>query len=511
MTTLPAIAPQGTDTAHHPHHALEAQTFALTAAGQVAQNIQNADAQTQAAGIEQGQTSPLMPAQPSPLFGSANDVFNRANVISITHPHRANLVFEGNDSEYRNTLVMYRLDQDGTIRDTRLLFPDAVADGADGALLPGRSRLDFDLGAGDQIGFAILPNAVRNSISKALLEREDGHFALVNALGEPANLFNEHPGGMNLVHVDPHGAMKPVNGEYGNKLFHTTGNQAQGLQTNVDGQDHADHLVDAERGKILIGMDDRYAPESARRNGLMFTLDIGADNARALTNFSLDRPRSFRDIAGADWRASVDEIISAARLFDADGDGRLNEQEWAEFAPLLNLGPEDHRHVLGATGRGDIEALAFLLQAGDADGDGKLDAAEILEFRRRLNGDDPTVIQSFREAAGFDQRLSRSEFTATLDAHDRDGNGLTQEEWDRFAPVLGLVPADRAMFLDKTGAFDRAKFETLFDLADRDGDGHLEPQEALNLRRIAIAQFQQPDFPHLPMQALDEVEDCPDA
>ncbi|MGY6568160.1 MAG: hypothetical protein ACXIVE_04110 [Salinarimonas sp.] len=497
-------------TAHIPtnnsHQASDANTFALTAAGQVSDMIQA----TQAGQAHNG-AAPLVASPPSPLFGSAHDVFNRANVISITHPHRASLTFENNLSDYRNTLIMYRLDQDGTIRDTRLLFPDAVADGLGGALLPGRSRLDFDLEAGDQIGFAILPNAVRNSISRALLERADGHFALVNALGEPANLFNEHPGGMNLVHVDPHGAMNPINGEYGNKLFHTTGNQGQGLQTNVDGHDHADHLIDAGRGKILIGMDDRYAPESARRNGLILSLDIGAANAQALTNFALDRPRSFRDIAGADWRAGVDEIISAARLFDTDGDGRLNDQEWAEFAPLLNLGPEDHRHLLGATGRGDIEALAFLLRAGDADGDGKLDAAEILEFRRRLNGDDPTVIQSFREAAGFDQRLSRSEFTATLNAHDRDGNGLSQEEWNRFAPVLGLVPADRAMFLDKTGAFDRAKFETLFDLADRDGDGHLDPQEALNLRRIAVAQFQQPDFPHLPMQTLDEIDACPDA
>ena len=72
--------------------------------------------------------------------------------------------------------------------------------------------------------------------------------------------------------------------------------------------------------------------------------------------------------------------------------------------------------------------------------DGKLEPAEILEFRRRLNGDDPAVIQSFREAAGFDQRLSYSEFIATLDGHDSDGNGLSQEEWDSFAPVLGPDP-----------------------------------------------------------------------
>jgi len=484
------------------HQASDANTFALTAAGRISDMIHATQA-----GEAGNAAAPLVAPPPSPLSGSAQDVFNRANVISITHPHRASLTFENNQSDHRNTLVMYRLDQDGTIRDTRLLFPDAVADEAGGALLPGRSRLDFDLGAGDQIGFAVLPNAVRNGTSRELLEREDGHFALVNALGEPANLFTEHPGGMNLVHVDPHGAMNPVNGEYGNKLFHTTGNQRQGLQTNVDGHDHADQFVDAGRGKILIGMDDTYAPETAMRNGLTFSLDVGPDNARALTGFALDRPGSFRDIAGADWRAEIDEVIGAARMFDADGDGRLNEHEWAEFAPLLNLGPDDHRHVLGATGRGDIDALAFLLQAGDANGDGKLEPAEILEFRRRLNGDDPAVIQSFREAAGFDQRLSYSEFIATLDGHDSDGNGLSQEEWDSFAPVLGLTPEDRTIFLDKTGAFDREMFEGVFAQADHDGDGHLDAQEALNLRRLAMSAYQQPDFPHLPMHTLEDGAD----
>ncbi|TVR08932.1 MAG: hypothetical protein EA385_08730 [Salinarimonadaceae bacterium] len=432
----------------------------------------------------------------NPLVGSAAEVFNKAGVISITQSGTATLTFETENTDFRNTLVMYKLDAAGNIRSTQVVYPNASMMGEGGKLIPGVSHTQVDLRAGDQIGFAIVPNAFNNSHSRELLKREDGHFALVNAYGHPANLFNDHPGGMNLVHVDKWGAMRPINGEYGNKLFHTTGNQAAGIQTNVDGYDHADQLVDANRGKLLIAMDDRFAPVDADRNSLIFSLDIGRKNARALDAPLIDdRPRTFREMAGADFRANPQEIMAAARMFDKNGDGRLDAQEWAEFAPLLNLGPEHHKYVVGLRGRGDLDALGYMMAKGDANGDGQIDEHEVLEFARRLDGNDPYVIQSFREAAGIDGKLDYEEFIATAEAHDRNLDGLDQEEWNRFAPVLGLTPQDRALFLDHKGCFDVQKFKSVFHLADVDGDGQLSAREVLDLRRLVNEAFGNNDFP----------------
>jgi hypothetical protein len=131
----------------------------------------------------------------------------------------------------------------------------------------------------------------------------------------------------------------------------------------------------------------------------------------------------------------------------------------------------------------------------DVTGDGRLDQREVLELGRRLNGNNPNVIQSFREAAGVDWKLDYEEFISTAESHDKDGNGLDQQEWNRFAPVLGLTPQDRNLFLDLGGKFDIAKFVSIFSLVDTNADGHLEPNEVLELRRIVQEHFAPKPFP----------------
>lgn len=440
--------------------------------------------------------APLTTSTQPPLFGSAAEVFNRARVISFVEPTRAQLSFETENTDFKNTLVMYKLAPDGTIKETNVVFPNASMIGDGGKLMPGKSQVELDFNAGDQVGFAMVPNAFRNPLSRELLARQDGQFALVNQYGHPSNLFTEHPGGMNLVHIDPWGKMQPINGEYGNKLFHTTGNMEQGIQTNVDGHDHADQIVDPFGGRMLIGMDDRYAPENPGRESLIFKLHIGPNNARALVDPLVpERPRSFREMAGADWQLTADEALAAAHSFDRDGDGRLNAEEWAEFAPLLNLRPEDHKHLFGPKGRGDIIGLVDLLRMGDINGSGTIDEREVLELGRRLNGNDPNRIQSFREAAGFDWQLDFEEFISLAESHDANRDGFTQEEWNRFAPILGFAPDDINLFRDQWGKFNVQQFKAVFELADTDGDGRLSPREVLEMRRIVHEEFGPRQFP----------------
>jgi Ca2+-binding EF-hand superfamily protein len=432
----------------------------------------------------------------SPLAGSPSEVFAKAGVISISEPTRATLTFESEHAAFKNTLVMYKLDANGQFKETQVIFPNASTLGSDGQLLEGRSAVHINLAAGDQVGFGLLPNGFSNPLSKQLLTRPDGQLGFVNWKGEPANLLTDNPNAIQLVHIDNFGHKQPINGEFGNKMFNSVGNVSQGLVTNFDGNDHADQLVDADRGLILIGMDDLPRGEDAIRKNVLFSVDVGKNNASALNqNLVDDRPTTFRDMAGADFKASHAEIMATARMYDEDGDGKLNAQEWAKFAPLLNLTQDDHKHFVGMKGRGDLDSLSYMLQRGDVSGDGQIDEREVLDLSRRLNGNNPSVIQSFREAAGIDWKLDYEEFISTAEHHDKNGDGLDQQEWNRFAPVLGLTPQDRNLFLKPSGQFDVGKFTSVFALADTNGSGQLNPREVLELRRIVHENFAPTPFP----------------
>jgi len=468
---------------------------AVAADFKATQQMQTVDPQYHTSSVAPIST-PVIGKVNSPLAGTPAEVFAKAGVISITEPTRATVTFESEQADFKNTLVMYKLSADGQFKEAQAIFPNASALGSGGHLKDGRSAVHIDLNAGDQVGFGLLPNGFANPLSRHLLMRPDGQLGFVNWKGEPANLLQDNPNAIQLVHIDNFGHKQPISGEFGNKMFNSVGNVSQGFVTNFDGNDHADQLIDAQRGLILIGMDDVPRGAEAMRKNVLFSMDVGKNNAMALSqNLIDDRPTSFRDMAGADFRASHDEIMAAARMFDEDGDGVLNAQEWAKFAPLLNLTQDDHKHFVGMKGRGDLDSLSYMISRGDVNGDGQLDEREVLELGRRLNGNNSSVIESFREAAGIDWKLDYEEFISTAEHHDKNGNGLDQDEWDRFAPVLGLTPQDRNLFLTPSGQFDVGKFTSVFALADTNGSGQLNPREVLELRRIVHENFAPTAFP----------------
>lgn len=459
------------------------QEFMVMQAAMQAQRASQPQTTTQAA----GSAPPLVSPTTNPLSGSPAEVFARTGVISVTEPTRATVTFEGADTDFRNTLIMYKLDEQGVFKDAQTVFPNASSVESGGWMKGGQSSVEVDLAAGDKVGFALLPNGFSNHQSRELLMRDDGKLGLVDWRGQPANMLKDSPENVQLVHIDDTGMMQPISGAYGNKLLHSTGNASQGVQTNYGGNDFADQLVDAERGKLLMGFDDKLDGTETRRNSMLATLNLGKTNAAALDRAPIDdKPTSFREISGADRNASTDEVMETARMFDENGDGRLNGAEWAKFAPLLNLAAKDHKHFMGLRGRGDIDSLSYLINKGDANGDGAIGENELLELRRRLNGNDPNAIQSFREAAGADRKLDYNEFLATAESFDKNGDGFDKEEWDRFAPVLGMRPEDRELFVDAQGKFDISMFKTVFEVADVNGDGQLDSEEVMEMRRLVL-------------------------
>ncbi len=147
--------------------------------------------------------------------------------------------------------------------------------------------------------------------------------------------------------------------------------------------------------------------------------------------------------------------------FDADGDGRLREEDFralvARWSRLPGVGP-------GTQLRARVEALlmgwwAALLEAGDADGDGTVDMGELLSLVDRL----PAMVADVTATA-----------ETLFDAVDADGDGrISAQEHRRLVETWNGRP------VDMTGVFERL---------DLDGDGHLGRAEfALLWRQFWIS------------------------
>ncbi|WP_328498754.1 EF-hand domain-containing protein [Streptomyces sp. NBC_00414] len=147
--------------------------------------------------------------------------------------------------------------------------------------------------------------------------------------------------------------------------------------------------------------------------------------------------------------------------FDADGDGRLREEDFralvARWSDLPGVGA-------GTELRARVEALlmgwwAALLEVGDADGDGAVDLGELLLLVDRL----PAMVADVTATA-----------ETVFDAVDADGDGrISPEEHRHLVETWNGRPANMA-----------GVFESL----DLNGDGYLGREEfALLWRQFWIS------------------------
>lgn len=163
--------------------------------------------------------------------------------------------------------------------------------------------------------------------------------------------------------------------------------------------------------------------------------------------------------------ASVFQERKFQGMFDAldtDGDGYLREEDFRElvarWSRLPGVGP-------GTELRARVETLlmgwwAALLEAGDADGDGAVDLGEVIRLVDRL----PGMIADVTATAG-----------TIFDAVDADADGRISPEEHRR-----LVETWNGGSVDMDGVFE---------LLDRNGDGHLSREEfALLWRQFWISE-----------------------
>ncbi|MFD0306179.1 MULTISPECIES: EF-hand domain-containing protein [Streptomyces] len=163
-------------------------------------------------------------------------------------------------------------------------------------------------------------------------------------------------------------------------------------------------------------------------------------------------------MASAFQERKLTEMFAA---FDADGDGRLREEDFralvARWSELPGVGA-------GTELRARVEALlmgwwAALLEVGDTDGDGAVDLGELLLLVDRL----PAMVADVTATA-----------ETVFDAVDADGDGRISPEEHRH-----LVETWNGRSVNMTGVFE---------LLDLNGDGYLSREEfALLWRQFWIS------------------------
>jgi Ca2+-binding RTX toxin-like protein len=206
------------------------------------------------------------------------------NAFDIVESVTGKVTFEGESAGFKNTLGMYKIAADGTMTDVKIIFANASLEGSGGKLLAGVSTKDFELSAGERIGFFIVPNAFDQKGMDKLLCDPKATWKLVDMDAEKAGMGNKVLGNVNnyhtkLVHVSSDGVETDIKSNYGREVFHST-NKSGWL--NADGYDHVKGHSDVLEGKVRIGFEDLWNGGDKDFDDCVFTLDIGVKNASSI-------------------------------------------------------------------------------------------------------------------------------------------------------------------------------------------------------------------------------------
>ena len=188
---------------------------------------------------------------------------------------QAKVTFLSETADYKNTIGMYKIAEDGTITDVQILFANASKYDSGGELITGESSVDIDVGPDDELGFFILPNGYGRNSDKSLFD--EGTFVLRNAEGEIGNVLRDQ--GLSLYRVDEEtGQETLLRAKYGNATFHMSYDEDRGISMNVDGLDHG--LGEARDGnKVILGFEDIRGNGDWDFDDVVIEVDLSATGA----------------------------------------------------------------------------------------------------------------------------------------------------------------------------------------------------------------------------------------
>ncbi|MGF1649601.1 MAG: DUF4114 domain-containing protein [Hyphomicrobiaceae bacterium] len=277
------------------------------------------------------------------MFGNSTAVgsvdterFRISQATTVT----ATFMFE--EAGYKNTLGVYRIAADGTIHNVEILFENASAAGSGGSLKPGESSVTFDVEAGEQLGFFIVPDGYgRNNGSVFGPNRS---YEFVDANGNPGNINTTSE--LRLVSTGPNGQPTVVQSAYGSSVFHSAQGPNNGL--NPDKISHVVTEVDSAKGTVTIGFEDLLGGGDKDFDDVVVRLDVGVINAALLprpssgTSTSTDNDLMY---GGVD-----DDVMFGMRGDDVMYGGDGNDQMWGNSGNDVMFGGAGNDQMYGGSG-----------------------------------------------------------------------------------------------------------------------------------------------------------------
>ncbi len=338
--------------------------------------------------------------------------------LTITEAVHASVTFNGESAGYKNALGMYKIAADGTIHDVSILWANASLKGSDGDLIAGKSKVGFDLAAGERVGFFIIPDGYSQKGMAKLLEDQKGTFKFVDAKGNPGNINGGSE--LTLVHVNPKGAETVVTSTYGSSIFHSVDDGSLGL--NGDKLNHTVGEIDVAKGTLKIGFEDLKDGGDKDYDDTTFTLDLGSTNAALLGKIAVTKASGGRDdlMTGGD---GDDTMFGMSGNDDVRGDAG-NDRLWGNSGNDRLDGGEGNDELRGGAGDDELH---------DGDGD---------DLVRGDSGDDHIVAgegnDTYNGGSGFDTLdFSTAKDSMKIDLHTHVASGMGEDKIESIEAIIG--------------------------------------------------------------------------
>ncbi len=259
------------------------------------------------------------------LFGNGSPKLVDMANLRIGVDYNASVTFLNEGAGFRNSLGMYKIDENGNIKDVEILFANSSAEGSGGDLIRGVSSVNIDLQADDQLGFFVVSNGYgTSSLNRELLSDANAHFEFRTADGRPGNVDGGEP--LILWHVDSEtGEENAIKSRYGNDIFHSTAKSSDNFSLNSDNFDHVVGQVNTVTGQLYMGFEDLKHGGDKDFDDVSFVLDLGAANVGILTP-TPNKPSNVMDddyISGGTGQDEIYGMSGNDELHGGDADDKL--------------------------------------------------------------------------------------------------------------------------------------------------------------------------------------------